>query len=131
MVGMFLMSAAMHMVGLFGAPRRTSFTTYFDSATAAGWDPYYIIIAIGATLLLVSVFMVVFFAFHLMFKAPKGETEFPIEEEEEDASETPMWTERWGLWIVLMIAVIAMGYVITLVDIIMNAPPGSPPIRTW
>ena len=131
MVGMFLMSGAMHMVGLFGAPRRTSFTTYFDSATAAGWDPYYIIIAIGATLLLISVFMVVYIAFHLMFKAPKGETEFPIAEEEDDASETPMWTERWGLWIVLMIAVIAMGYVIPLVDIIMNAPPGSPPIRTW
>lgn len=131
MAGMFLMSGAMHTVGLFGAPRRTSFTTYFDSATAAGWDPYYIIIAIGATLLLISVFMVVYIAFHLMFKAPKGETEFPLAEEEDDASETPRWTERWGLWIVLMIAVISMGYVIPLVDIIMNAPPGSPPFKTW
>ena len=131
MVGMFLMSGAMHMVGLFGAPRRTSFTDYFNSAQAAGWDPYYIIIAIGATLLLVSVFMVVYIAFHLMFKAPKGETEFPIAEEEEDASETPKWTERWGLWVVLMIAVISMGYVIPLVDIIINAPPGSPPFKTW
>ncbi len=131
MVGMFFMSGAMHLVGLFGAPRRTSFTDYFGSAQAAGWDPYYIIIAIGATLLLVSVFLVVYIVFYLMFKAPKGETEFPIAEEEDDASPTPKWTERWGLWIVLMIAVISMGYVIPLVDIIVNAPPGSPPFKTW
>jgi len=131
MVGMFFMSGAMHLVGLFGAPRRTSFTDYFGSAQAAGWDPYYIIIAIGATLLLVSVFLVVYIVFYLMFKAPKGETEFPIAEEEDDAAPTPKWTERWGLWIVLMIAVISMGYVIPLVDIIVNAPPGSPPFKTW
>src|SRR5690625_1319435 len=35
MVGMFIMSGSMHLVGLFGAPRRTSFTTYFDSMQAA------------------------------------------------------------------------------------------------
>jgi len=131
MVGMFFMSGAMHTVGLFGAPRRTSFTTYFDHAQALGWNPYYIIIAIGATLLLISVFLVVYIVFHLMFAAPKGETEFPIAEEEDDASPTPKWTERWGLWVVLMIAVISMGYVIPLVDLIMNAPPGSPPFKTW
>ena len=29
-VGMVLMSGAMHTVGLFGSPRRTSYTTYGD-----------------------------------------------------------------------------------------------------
>lgn len=130
-VGMFFMSGAMHTVGLFGAPRRTSYSTYFDSAVAAGWDPYLILLAVGGTLLIISVIMVVYIVFHLMLRAPKGETEFPIAEVEDDASPTPKWTERWSLWVVLMIAVISMGYVIPLVDIIMNAPPGSPPFKTW
>src|SRR5690625_275789 len=130
-VGMAIMSGAMHTVGLFGAPRRTSFSTYFDSATAASWNPYLMLLAVGGTLLIISVILVVFIVFHLMLRAPKGETEFPIAEVEENAPPTPKWTERWSLWVVLMIAVISMGYVIPLVDVIMNAPPGSPPFKTW
>lgn len=130
-VGMLFMSGAMHTVGLFGSPRRTSYSTYGDSAVAAGWDPYLILLAVGGVLLIIAVIMVVYIIFYLMFKAPKGETEFPIGEPEDDATPTPKWTERWGLWIVLMIAVVSMGYVIPLVDLIMNAPPGSPPFITW
>lgn len=131
MAGMFLMSGAMHMVGLFGAPRRTSFSDYFGSETAAGWSPYLIVLAVGATVLILSVLLMTYIVFQLMFKAPKGETEFPVAEEEVDAAPTPKWTERWSIWVVLMIAVISMGYVIPIVDIILNAPPGSPPFKTW
>ena len=130
-VGMLIMSGAMHTVGLFGAPRRTAFTDYFDSLQAAGWNPYYMLIAIGGTLLIISVCLVVYIVFHLMFKAPNGETEFPIAEVEEDAPATPKWTERWSLWILIMVIVVSMGYVIPLVDLIVNAPPGSPPFKTW
>lgn len=130
-VGMFFMSGAMHTVGLFGSPRRTSFTTYGDNATALSWDPYLILLAIGGTLLAIGVVLMVYIVFHLMFKAPKGDTEFPIAEPEDDAAPTPKWTERWSLWIVLMLVVVSMGYVIPLVDLIMNAPPGSPPFKTW
>src|SRR5690625_2006865 len=131
MTGMFFMSGAMHTVGLFGAPRRTSFSDYFGSEVAASWSPYLLLLAVGGTLLIIGVILMVYIVFHLMFRAPKGETEFPIAEEEDDASPTPKWTERWSLWVVLMIAVISMGYVIPLVDIIMSAPPGSPPFKTW
>src|SRR5699024_131178 len=130
-VGMVIMSGAMHTVGLFGAPRRTAFSDYFDSLQAAGWNPYYLAIAIGGTLLLISVFLIVYIVFHLMFKAPKGETEFPVAQVEDDAPATPRWTERWSLWILIMVIVVSMGYVIPLVDLIVNAPPGSPPIKTW
>ena len=66
-----------------------------------------------------------------MFFAPKGHTEFPIAEGEDDASETPKWTERWGLWVALMLVFVAFGYVIPLIDMIQNAPPGSTPFVTW
>lgn len=130
-VGMLFMSGSMHWVGLLGSPRRTSYTTYGENATALGWDPFMILLAIGGILLIVGVFMQVFAVFHLMFFAPKGQTEFPIAEPEESEVKTPMWTERWGLWIVLMLLVVSMGYVIPLVDFIVNAPPGSPPFKTW
>src|SRR5699024_7301896 len=69
-VGMLFMSGAMHTVGLFGSPRRTSYTTYGDSAVAASWDPYLIFLAIGGTLLIIGVVLMVYIAFYLMFKAP-------------------------------------------------------------
>lgn len=130
-IGMVTMSGAMHTVGLFGSPRRTSYSTYFDNATALSWDPYLIFLAIGGTLLMVAAIMQVYAVFNLMFFAPKGETEFPIAEEEEGAPKTPYWTERWGVWVILMIIVVAMAYVIPLTDFIVNAPPGSPPFKTW
>ncbi|QHE53837.1 cbb3-type cytochrome c oxidase subunit I [Pontibacillus sp. HMF3514] len=129
--GMLFMAGAMHYVGLLGAPRRTSYTTYGESATALGWDPFMILIAIGGVLLIVGVLLQVYAVFHLMFRAPKGETEFPIAEREEHDTYTPYWTERWGNWIVIMLLLIAMGYVIPIVDFTINAPPGSPPIKTW
>jgi len=130
-VGMLFMSGAMHWVGLLGSPRRTSYTTYGDHATALGWDPYLMFLAVGGTLLIIGVLMQVYAVFHLMFFAPKGETEFPIAEEEDNATKTPYWTERWGLWIVLMLLFVAMAYVIPLTEFIVNAPPGSPPFKTW
>lgn len=130
-VGMIFMSGAMHWVGLLGSPRRTSYTTYGDNATALGWDPYLMFLAIGGTLLIIGVLIQVFAVFNMMFFAPKGVTEFPIAEPEHPEEKTPMWTERWGLWIVLMLIAVSMGYVIPLVDFIVNAPPGSPPFKTW
>jgi cytochrome c oxidase subunit I len=130
-VGMLFMSGSMHYLGLLGSPRRTSYTSYGDHATALGWDPYLIFLAIGGTLLFLGVIIQVYAVFNLMFFAPKGVTEFPIAEVEDDASKTPYWTERWGLWIILMLVMVSMAYVIPLVDFIVNAPPGSPPFRTW
>lgn len=130
-VGMVIMAISMHIVGLFGSPRRTSFTTYGDFANTLGWNPYMAAIGVGATLLLIAVIMQVYAVFNLMFFAPKGETEFPIAEEEPGAAKTPYWTERWGVWIVIMLIVVSMAYVLPIVDMIVNAPPGSPPFKTW
>ncbi|MEH7158294.1 cbb3-type cytochrome c oxidase subunit I [Neobacillus drentensis] len=130
-IGMIFMSGSMHAVGLLGSPRRTSFTTYGDNATALSWNPYLLCLAVGGTLLIIGVLLQVYAVINMMFFAPKGETEFPIAEEEENATKTPYLTERWGLWIVVMLLVVAMAYVIPLTEFIVNAPPGSPPYKTW
>lgn len=128
-IGMTFMSGAMHLVGLLGSPRRTSYTTYGDHATALSWDPYLIFLAVGGTFLIVGIVLMVYIVVNLMFFAPKGNTEFPIGEPEADALSTPKWTERWGTIIILLILIVAMGYVMPLTDIL-NVP-GSPPFRTW
>lgn len=130
-VGMIFMAGGMHAVGLIGAPRRTSYTTYGDHASALSWDPYLLLLAIGALFLMVSTALLIYIVFHLMFRAPRGETEFPIADGGEKASTTPKWTERWSVWIFLMIVVVSLGYVIPLMNMIQNAPPGSAPFVTW
>ncbi|WP_316569066.1 cbb3-type cytochrome c oxidase subunit I [Neobacillus sp. YIM B06451] len=130
-IGMTTMAFAMHYLGLMGSPRRTSFTTYGDHATAIGWNPYLALLAIGGTLLIIGVVLQVYAVINMMFFAPKGDTEFPIAEEEENASKTPYWTERWGVWIVVMLVIVGMAYVIPLTEFIVNSPPGSPPFKTW
>lgn len=128
-LGMIFMSGAMHAVGLLGSPRRTSYSTYGDHATALGWEPYLIFLAIGGTFLIIGVVLMVYIAFNLMFLAPKGVTEFAIGEQDPNDAPSPMWLERWGLCIILLIAIVAMGYAMPLMEMI-NVP-GSPPIRTW
>ncbi len=130
-IGMAIMTFSMHIAGLLGAPRRTSYTTYGDHAVAASWDPYTVVVVVGAAFLLVGGVLQLYAVFHLMFRAPKGETEFPLAEPEENASATPYWTERWGRTIILMLLLVAMAYVAPLVNFIINAPPGSPPFVTW
>ncbi|WP_079510087.1 cbb3-type cytochrome c oxidase subunit I [Mesobacillus jeotgali] len=130
-IGMVIMAISMHIAGLFGSPRRTSFTTYGDFAEKLGWNPYMALVGIGASLLLLAVILQVYAVFNLMFFAPKGTTEFPIAEEEAGAEKTPYWTERWGIWVVLMLLVVSMAYVLPIADMILNAPPGSPPFKTW
>jgi cytochrome c oxidase subunit 1 len=130
-LGIISLSGSMHLVGLMGSPRRTSYTTYGDNATALGWDPYLMFVAIGGTLLFIGVLLQVYAVYHMMFRAPTGETEFPLAEAEEDGSVTPYWTEKWGRYIIIMLIVVAMAYVVPVVDFISNGPPGSPPFRTW
>ena len=126
-IGMLFMAGSMHAVGLLGSPRRTSYSTYGDHATALEWDPYLALLAVGGTFLIVGVVLMVYIVFHLMFLAPKGTVEVPLGLT--DTSDTPMWLERWGLCIILLILIVAMGYAFPLAEMINT--PGSPPFRTW
>lgn len=134
-VGMFIMSTAQHVLGLFGAPRRTAFTTYQDHPTALAWlDGFfsnYVTMAIGGTILFVAAMLMIYIVFHLAFIAPKGESEYPLADPADDASTAPKVFENWKLWILISFAVILIAYTIPIIDMIMHAPPGSPGWKTW
>ncbi|WP_249871828.1 b(o/a)3-type cytochrome-c oxidase subunit 1 [Oceanobacillus saliphilus] len=126
-IGMTIMSGAMHIQGLLGAPRRSSYSEYGGTEQAVQWGAYQMAQAIGGTILFLGIILMVYIFIKLAFFSPKGEEEFPIAEEEENAPPTPMWLENWKLWVAITIALILFAYTIPFIDIIQNSPPGSPP----
>lgn len=129
--GMSIMSGAMHIVGLFGAPRRSDFSTYGESAQAAEWIPYQIAQAVGGTILFIGIILILYIVVNLLWFAPKGETEFPVAEVSEHAEKTPMALENWKIWLTICIALILFAYTVPVIEIIQNAPPGSIGYKLW
>ncbi|MFC3041231.1 b(o/a)3-type cytochrome-c oxidase subunit 1 [Virgibacillus xinjiangensis] len=126
-VGMLIMSGSMHIQGLLGAPRRSAYSDYGGTAQAAEWGWYQMAQAVGGAILFIGIGLMVYIFIKLAFFAPKGDEEFPIAEEEEEAPATPMWLENWKLWIAITAALILFAYTIPFMDIIQHSPPGSPP----
>ncbi|WP_017186287.1 b(o/a)3-type cytochrome-c oxidase subunit 1 [Alkalibacillus haloalkaliphilus] len=130
-VGMFIMSAAMHFSGLSGNPRRTQITSYNGHEAAASWGSYEVAMSVGGTLLLFSIFLFIGLMINLAFWAPKGSEEFPIGEEFEDTHQLPKLLENWKVWIAIAILLILIAYTIPVIDLIQDAPPGSPGYQFW
>lgn len=130
-IGMLFMSTAMHISGLLGNPRRTGPATYFKDSIVADWIPYHVAMAIGGTILFISILLFLYAMFQLAFRAPKGTEEFPIAETEEEAMATPFFFENWKLWIFVTFALIAFAYTVPIWHMIENAPPGAPGWRLW
>jgi cytochrome c oxidase subunit 1 len=130
-VGMFFMSGAMHLVGLFGAPRRTAYTTYNDNPIATDWIPYQVSMAIGGIILFAAILLLLYIVGYLAFKAPKGVMEFPVGEVEEEAAPTPAVLENWKLWVGICAVLILFAYTIPFWHMIEHAPPGSRGYKFW
>lgn len=126
-IGMLIMSSAMHIQGLLGGPRRSSFSEYGGTEQAAEWGAYQMAQAVGGSILFIAIILMVYIFIKMAFFTPKGEEEFPIAQEEENAEPTPKWTENWKLWIAITILLIVFAYTVPIFDVIQNAPPGSVP----
>ncbi|KRG16526.1 cytochrome C [Virgibacillus soli] len=137
-VGMLLMSTAQHILGLFGAPRRTAYAGYNGHQTAMQWFDgilsNHVTMAIGGTILFLSAMLLIYIVCNLLFFAPLAQktaetTEFPMAES--DTSHTPKFLENWWLWIGIAILLIVMAYAFPLADMIQHSPPGSKGQITW
>ncbi|HHY73531.1 MAG TPA: b(o/a)3-type cytochrome-c oxidase subunit 1 [Bacillus bacterium] len=125
-IGMVFMSAAMHAAGLLGAPRRSAFSEYAGNADSLSWIPYQLAQAVGGTFLFVAALLMVAIFINLAFFAPKGEEEFPVAVVHEGAEKTPAVFDNIKVWIAVTFALILFAYTIPFIDMIQNAPPGSP-----
>lgn len=125
--GMLIMSGAMHINGLLGSPRRTANTTYSGSSAAADWAMYEGLMAIGGIILVIGIALLVYIWAQLAFFAPKGKDEFPIGEDYSPSDASPLFMDRWSIWVALATVSIAIAYVIPLVNFASGQSPGSPP----
>jgi cytochrome c oxidase subunit I len=130
-LGMIIMSGSMHLEGLLGAPRRSSYSTYNGSDQVMNWIPYQIAQAVGGTILFIGIILIIYIIIHMLFLAPKGETEFPIGEPEEDAGKTPRIFENWWLWIGIVVALILIAYALPFSHMLQHGPMGSKGFKTY
>lgn len=130
-VGMTIMSAAMHIAGLLGAPRRSDYSEYGGAQQAYDWIPYQIAQAVGGTILFIAILVITYVVVKLIWFAPKGYEEFPVGEVHENSGPTPPLLENFKLWLVILVALILFAYTIPLIDIISNAPPGVKGYKLW
>ncbi|WP_102346517.1 b(o/a)3-type cytochrome-c oxidase subunit 1 [Bacillus sp. Marseille-P3661] len=124
-IGMLFMSGSMHAAGLFGAPRRSAFSTYAGNEDSLAWIPYQIAQAVGGSILFIGALLMVVIFINLAFFAPKGEQEFPVAEVHQNAEKVPALFENFKLWIAITFALVLFAYTIPFIDMIQNAPPGS------
>ncbi|MBB6452257.1 cytochrome c oxidase subunit 1 [Salirhabdus euzebyi] len=126
-VGMTIMSGAMHIAGLLGAPRRSDYSVYGGTEQAQEWIGYQIAQAIGGTILFIGILLMFYIFIKLAFNSsPEGVEEFPVAEYGDHDGATPKVFENWRLWIGIAVVLILFAYTIPLIDIIQNSPPGSP-----
>lgn len=132
-IGMILMSGTMHVVGVMGAPRRSSYSTYGDHETALIWLNYTKVIAIGGVLLYIGAIIALFIFIYLWFFAPKADKpiEYPVGEVSDHASKPPRILENWKFWIGLSVALSLIAYSFPFIEFFVNPSPGSLPIRSW
>jgi len=138
-VGMFIMSTSMHVVGLYGAPRRTAYSTYGDHPVALDWFQGIVAnqlyLPIGALFLFLSSMLMVYLFCYLAFMAPKATAkemvEFPVSEAENPEEQPPAILDNWKVWVGVCFVLIILAYGLPVSDMIQYAPPGSPGFKTW
>lgn len=130
-IGMSIMSGAMHLAGLLGAPRRSTYSEYGGATQAIDWLPYSIAQAVGGTILFIAIIIITYMVINLMFFAPKGQEEFPIAEVAPGAEKTPAFLDNFKIWGIILVALILFAYTIPLIDIIQNGPVGSKGFKLW
>src|SRR5699024_9434408 len=125
--GMTIMSGAMHIAGLLGAPRRSSFSEYAGGEQVTEWIGYQVDQAVGGSILFIAILLIVYNVIKMAFFAPKGEEEYLLAEEEEVIDPTSAFFENWMLCIVITLALIIFSYGVPFMNMINYSPPGSPP----
>lgn len=128
--GMLIMSGAMHIGGLLGSPRRSTYAEYNGAEQAKDWIIYELAQAIGGTILFIGILLFLYIVLKIMV-APKGFEEFPIAEVEPNAQKVPAFIENFKIWTLVLVALILIAYTMPIVNIIQNSPLGSIGYKFW
>jgi len=131
-VGMALMSNAMHVMGLFGVPRRTAEPQYqgFDFVTSFGSiTELRMQLALGGTLLFIStVLFVSNIALSTGTPRMSGLGE-PLSEPLSPAADSPKVLDNLKLWFGIAMVLVVLAYILPLASIITDSGIVDPGVR--
>ncbi|HEV3153858.1 MAG TPA: cbb3-type cytochrome c oxidase subunit I [Candidatus Baltobacteraceae bacterium] len=129
--GMLIMSMAMHIAGLLGAPRRTAEVGYLGSAPNE-WQGYMIAAAAGGLILFASIIVFATVAIGTLWANEKTEDMHAEFAAPRDGGErVPAMLNSLFRWGVVALAAAALAYAGPLLDILHNPGFLAPGMRTW
>jgi cytochrome c oxidase subunit 1 len=129
MLGMSLFSTSYHIAGLRGLPRRV-YSAALNGEYGAQWHTLTVVAAVGGTILFLSAlsFVVVVLATWISRKSvPAAAMEFAVPLKPAAAS---VW-DRFGLWTVVAILLVALAYVYPLMTLYLHPRFGSPGFKPF
>jgi len=129
MLGMSLFSTSYHIAGLRGLPRRV-YSAALNGEYGAQWHTLTVVAAVGGTILFLSAlsFVVVVLATWISRKSvPAAAMEFAVPLKPAAAG---VW-DRFGLWTVVAILLVALAYVYPLMTLYLHQRFGSPGFKPF
>jgi len=130
-VGMLVMSFAMHIAGLLGAPRRTAAVDYLGNAPN-DWQGYMIAAAAGGVILFVSILLFAIVAIGTFLSNDKTEETTVVFAQPADPNPpAPAYLQSLFRWGIVALVLAALAYAGPLHDILRNPGFLAPGMRTW
>jgi cytochrome c oxidase subunit 1 len=132
-IGMMLFAVVNHVTGILGMPRRVYEAGYQGSAVASRWSEWTSISAAGGVVLFISAMLYVLVVVATvgwgrpLAQPPALQFAQPLDPA--GVRQGP-W-ERWGLWVGLAVALVAIAYLYPIVHHLMMPRFGSPPFRQY
>ena len=130
-IGMSVMSLAMHIQGLLGAPRRVSDISYYGDAQAALWHPWALLTAGAGIILMLSViaFFVNLVGTLRNDERVEPQTLFALPRANE--ARPPLGLDRIGVWSVVAVVLVLIAYAGPFIEHFQQHIYLVPGMRTW
>jgi cytochrome c oxidase subunit 1 len=132
MIGIFIFSTGLMWGGLIGEPRRTNLgLTYLNPASGQfhpAWVPTTLLALSGGVIMTLAglLYFIVFFGTFFSKTLAVPTLQFPVSESYHDEKYVPLLNSLRP-WIIVMIIVIAIGYIPPVLDVLRNSGPLAPP----
>ncbi len=130
-IGMSVMSLAMHIQGLLGAPRRVSDIAYYGSSEAAAWHPWALLTAGGGIVLMLSVVAFVVNIIGTLRNDERVGSETLFAETRANEAPPPMGLDRLKFWTVVAVALVIIAYAGPVMEHYQQHIYLAPGMRTW
>ncbi len=124
-IGMVLFSAAMHILGILGSPRRTYDVSYSGNPVAQGWGPLLLITAIGGVLLFLSIML---FLYNILRTVTSDRKAEQVELKVEIPEGSLGLVDNFKLFTAMAVILVLIAYIVPTLNIINMGTPGAPPV---